>query len=487
VNADVAVTAPTSTRPRVVSWVLAHSWSVAVWISMLGWSAALCVFVRNEYLNFGLPAPFDLGNMVQAVWSTVHGRPLESTSANGLEVSRLAYHVDPVLVLLAPLWMIWSSPLLLATVQIIACALGALPVFWLGRRYLGSERAAALMALAYLAYPWLAWTALDAMHPVTLAIPLCLYAIWFLEAGKLARFGLCAVLIAATGELMGLTVAALGIWYALSRKRRFAGAVIAVLGATWSIVAVKLIVPAFLGHQSVYYARYDDLGGSPYGIARTLVADPGVILSKLFASDNLVFWLWLALPLLGLFAFAPWLAFVAIPEVLVNGLSSHLGQSDPRGHNIAGVIPFLLAATVVGLARFSPRHQLRVAAAVLGVSSVLLVGFGPYPGTPLRDGTAALRRPNRSHVEALRKAIALVPDSAPVTTSKFLRPNFATRKYMYTFPFIGASEWIVLDSRPALPYWKEAEGLPTRLQRDRRWTKVFSEDGVLVFRRVSAA
>ena len=53
----------------------------------------------------------------------------------------------------APLWWLWPSPDLLLTVQAIAVALGALPVFWLARKHLGSERAALGFALVYLLYP----------------------------------------------------------------------------------------------------------------------------------------------------------------------------------------------------------------------------------------------------------------------------------------------------------------------------------------------
>src|SRR5207247_6570841 len=137
------------------------------------------------------------------------------------------------------------SPLTLAGVQVAAVALGALPVFWLARRHLESERLACLFALAYLAYPWLGWTAADAMHPVTLAIPLFLFSIWSLDSDRLWAFAPFAVLAALTGELMGLTVAALGIWYALARGHRFAGAAIALLGVVWTATAVEVIVPAF--------------------------------------------------------------------------------------------------------------------------------------------------------------------------------------------------------------------------------------------------
>ena len=79
---------------------------------------------------------FDLGNMTQAVWSTAHGDPLAVTNLAGEQTTRLASHFDPILVLFAPLWLVWPSPELLLVTQAIAIALGALPVFWLARKHL---------------------------------------------------------------------------------------------------------------------------------------------------------------------------------------------------------------------------------------------------------------------------------------------------------------------------------------------------------------
>src|SRR4029079_11776089 len=96
---------------------------------------------------------FDLGNMVQAVWSTAHGDPLRMTSLHGDQISRLAAHVDPILVVFAPLWWIWPSPHMLLAVQAIVIALGAVPVFLLARKHLASPRSALGFALVYLLYP----------------------------------------------------------------------------------------------------------------------------------------------------------------------------------------------------------------------------------------------------------------------------------------------------------------------------------------------
>ena len=96
---------------------------------------------------------FDLGNMTQAVWSTAHGDPLAVTNLAGEQTTRLASHFDPILVLFAPLWWVWPSPEAPAVAQAIAIALGALPVFWLGRKHLRWSAPRLGFALAYLLYP----------------------------------------------------------------------------------------------------------------------------------------------------------------------------------------------------------------------------------------------------------------------------------------------------------------------------------------------
>src|SRR5439155_651928 len=74
---------------------------------------ALSVLRHEAYVT----GRFDLGNMVQAVWSTAHGRPLQMTDLHGDQISRLAAHVDPILVVFAPLWWIWPSPHMLLVAQ----------------------------------------------------------------------------------------------------------------------------------------------------------------------------------------------------------------------------------------------------------------------------------------------------------------------------------------------------------------------------------
>ena len=167
---------------------------------------------------------FDVGNLTQTVWSTAHGRFLEMTDVQGEQISRLGAHFDPLVALLAPLWWLWPSPELLLVVQTICVALGAVPVFLLARKHLGSDWSGLAFALVYLLYPPTQWLVVDDFHPVALAAPLLLAAIWFLDEGRLLPFALCAGAACLTKEQIGLVVAVLGIWHARGARPAAGGA-----------------------------------------------------------------------------------------------------------------------------------------------------------------------------------------------------------------------------------------------------------------------
>lgn len=473
-------------RTTLALWVRERTWSLVVWGAMFAWSAALFSAVHSEFVEFRL-ARFDLGNIVQAVWNTAHGRPLEATASSGEQMVRLGSHVDPILALLAPLWLLAPSPLTLAAVQVVACALGALPVFWLGRRHLGSELAAAFVALAYLAYPWVTWTALDAFHPVTLAIPLSLLAIWFLDSGRLRPFSVCAVLILATGELMGLALAGLGLWYWHARGQRRVGLAISAAGLAWTFVCLSLIIPTFRSGGSPFYDRFESVGGSPTGLLRTAVTDPGAIVGALTSADDLLYVFLLGAPLLGAFLLAPAMALVALPQLLVNGLSDFSPTTDPRTHYIAAVIPFLIAGTVLGLSRLAPRSRIRMAAVLLLVNVTLALVLAPWDAVVGRGVVGFHTNLPRTHVAALREAVALVPRDAPVSTTNRVGSHLSARRYVYSVDVVGRAEWLVLDSwdaRVVESGWQPArfKAFLRRIELAPSWVKVFGRDGVLVYR-----
>jgi uncharacterized membrane protein len=448
--------------------------------------AALSI-LRDRAFNTGR---FDLGNMVQAVWSTAHGDPLRVTNLAGEQVSRLGSHTDVVLVLFAPLWWIWPSASMLLTVQAAAIALGAVPVFWLARKHVGSERAGIGFALAYLLYPATTWLALNEFHPVALATPALLYAFWYLDEDRLIPFALFATLAAASKEEVALVVGGYGVWYAVARGRRVAGAAIAGAGLLCSALAIAVVIPHFNGGQSAFEGRYSEVGGSPGGILHTALHDPGLLFRVAFDHAGFHYLVDLVLPLAGLCLLSP-VALVALPELAINLLSSAPTQSSIHFHYTAAEIPALVIAAVFGAARIAPRWRIPVAAVVVLTALAGSYRLGAIPiwrelpgGETLQAHAATVTE----HDRIAARALALIPDDAVVSATNSLGAHLSARRRLLSFPLIQDATWIAADeTQPG--YADRIAPLPTAaqlvwLRRNPAWRLAFEQDGVLVFRRV---
>ncbi len=431
---------------------------------------------------------FDLGNMVQAVWSTAHGRPLDVTLASGEQANRLGIHVDPILAAFAPLWWLFPTPLLLIVVQALALALGVVPVYLLGRKHLESAPATVAMCLVYLAFPSVAWNVLNDFHPVTLAIPLLLAAVWFLDEDRLLAFAICAVAALMTNELIGLGIGALGAWYALDRGRRLAGLLIAIAGIGWTVICLKLVIPAFSGGSSVFYDRFGEVGGSPGGLARTALSDPGTVLAALTEPPDISYVLALIASLLGIFLLSP-LALVAVPQLLVNLLAEQYSPTHLQYQYVAGVFPFLLAASVFGLRKIGQRWRPLVAIAMVGASCFALIAV--LPTATGADRFVYAQRDDDAHLDAIRAALALVPDHAAVSATNRIGGQLSERRRVFSFPVREAAGWVIVDRRDPWLAIGGAEGDATPLFEnalrdlvaDAGFTRVFARDDVEVYRR----
>jgi uncharacterized membrane protein len=467
--------------------------SAAVWTLAVGW---LAVWRHDQFLSHR----FDLGNMVQAVWSTAEGRPLELTDGyTGEQVVRLGSHVDPALFLFVPFWWIHSGPETLIIGQAAALAAGVYPVVRLALKYTGSSLAAALLGGWYLAFPWVLWSAINDVHPVTLAIPLLLYAIWFLDEHHLGRFALFAALAMTGGELIGLTVAGLGVWYGIRYRRRVAGLGIAAGGAAWTATCLLLVIPAFNeGRPSRFYSLFESVGGSPRGLLVTLFTDPGTVWAQVTTSVDGLYVLLLLVPTALLALGQPLLLIAALPQLGVNLLSDVSASTQPMYQYVSPIIPVLVAASIMTVNRFHGQLRLVAAALPLAAALVCLAWKPPAPG---EDEFLFAAPDSAARTAAMREAIDLVPANAPVTATNRLGGHLSARRQIYLFPVRSKAEWAVIDTRDSYSYdtyrfgsllvrgdrpgERPSRNPLTQLERDSSWRAVFDREGVRVYRRQS--
>jgi uncharacterized membrane protein len=321
---------------------------------------------------------FDLGNMDQALWNTLHGHPFRMTN-RGLDTvgppTRLSIHVEPILLLIAPLYLVHSGPETLLVLQTAALALGAIPLFALGlRRFQGLPLLAAAFALGYLVAPEVLGSALWDFHPVALATPLLLVAVWALDARRYGWFAAAAFLAAMTKEDVALSLIPLGIFIAIWQGRpRFGWAVVA-LSISWVALCFLLILPYFSGGATggnAYWYRYAHFGNTPVSALVYIITHPWALAAYVLGDSARRGYLALLLRTGGgLGIFLPLLWIPALPELAVNALSAHWEQYSGFYQYNAMLGAYLMAAAVYGTAALYTARRRAESAATASTAGV---------------------------------------------------------------------------------------------------------------------
>ena len=183
----------------------------------------------------------------------------------------LADHWSPILALLAPLYWIHDDPTTLLVAQGILFALAIPPLWAYTRRQLGAA-AAYFVCVAYaLSLPVMAAVIFD-FHEVAFVPVLTAVMVERFDAGR--RWGglAAAAALLLVKEDMGLLVAGYGCYLLLTR-RRWTGLAFVVGGllATW--VATHVLIPAFGGSASFYWA-YGQFGSTLGGALVNVITHP---------------------------------------------------------------------------------------------------------------------------------------------------------------------------------------------------------------------
>ena len=434
--------------------------SLAVWLLILLYIGLFAWQSIARHQAFATNA-YDLGNVNQAFWNTVHGRPLHFTNWRGVELdlandSRLAMHVEPIYFVLAPIYWLWQRPETILLLQTIILALGALPVFWLARDRLGSHLAGVAFAAVYLLFPGLEAANMWEFHAVALAAPLLLFAFYFGQAGRWALLWLFALLAMATKEEIALSVLVMGFCFAVwgfVRARRdlprpggarawlrcvrrtpqvIHGLALMLVAVLWFIVAVFVIVPHFEGSRSPYLSYYNQLsGGGGGGFFALLTA----ALRALFNPRNVEYLIDLYTPVAFLSVFSPLALAISAPDLAINLLSTHEPMHFvEKYHYVAPLVPGIMISAILGVAwlarQIARLTRLPQRTAVLALTGLVLAStlyYHHYHGyTPLARAFESYEVTSHHRVGA---ALAReIPAGAAVSAQPNLNPHVSGRR-----------------------------------------------------------
>ena len=335
------------------------------WLLLVLFTLFYAAFMSYEtvlrYETFKATA-FDLGNLDQVIWNTAHGRPFQFTN-QAIDYygppTRLAVHFEPIIFLLALLYIFHADPRILLVFQSIVLALGTIPVFLLTRKHIPQwPLLAAVMAGAYLAMPGLLGLNLFDFHPVCLATPFLLYAFLALENQRWGWAIVACILAASTKEDVPFVVAMLGLLVIWRYHAPRLGTLLFVGGLIWGLTAFLVIIPHFYPgaqHNNFWY-RYESLGlgVTPGQAVMNILLHPWLIfvLIAAFVSVQRLYYLAGLVRNTGFLALlAPEWLLPALPSLAINLLSTdQLLYSGVFQYN-ASIIPCVMLASIHGTRR----------------------------------------------------------------------------------------------------------------------------------------
>jgi len=394
---------------------------------------------------------FDLGNLDQAVWNTSHGRILRLTNIEGVD-TRLAHHVEPILLPISLLYILYSGPQTLLILQTVVIALGAFPVFWLARERLKSDLAGLSFSTAFLLFPALEAANMFDFHAVTLAPSFLLFAFYHMERQRYRIFLLFAVLAMACKEEIPLLISMMGVYLALVKREWKVGSLAIFGGLAWFLAAVYIVIPRFNTQGgSPFLSYYAYLGDGPLEIAMAIVTNPLLILRTILTPAKVKYILDLLLPGAFTSLFSPQTLFLLLPSLAINLLSTYSPMSVLEEFHYAGpLVPFVIISSIYGveflvrkatLLRLDGQRSVHLFSGLIFLASLLHHHYHGF--TPLaRHFQAPVVT---AHDRLAHELIALIPPEAAISAQSRLNPHLSERERIYMFPRIEDAHYVFFD------------------------------------------
>ncbi len=409
----------------------------------------------------------DLGQIDQAVWNSLQGRPLEFTRRTGEQSIRLTDHVEPLFVLISPVFLLNDNVEALLALQSFVIAFGALAVFWIARARLGRAThlqgawhvpaASVAFAAMYLLFPSLQAANLAEFHAVAFVPTFVLFAYYFGIQKRWWLFALFALLLLIDKEEISLLVFMLAGYFTLSTfnvqlsnwqtlpHRSLAylktapriPLLFTVLSVVWFVLTVFVIIPQF-----------NTLGRSPYTCRYGFGEDCPEVARGLFLQERLGYLFQLLASSGFVSLLDPVSLLLGAPLLLANVISNYPAQYSGTFHYSAPVVPYFILAAIGGsvwLIRQLEKRNIRYAfGSVVVLAFVLAFGFHLTAGyTPI---ARAYSYPTITlHNSLFERFASQIPRDAKVSTTPSLHPHLSHREYLYRYPVVNDADYVLLD------------------------------------------
>ncbi|MFH1187299.1 MAG: DUF2079 domain-containing protein [bacterium] len=452
-----------------------------------------CFKYNNFYYN-----SLDLGIFNQVFYNTSHGRLFQLSIH---EPTYLGDHFAPIILLLAPLYSFYRSPITLLFLQTAILALSAWPIYLISKKIIGGKIYPLAMGAVWLINPLVQNANLFEFHLLPFAVFLLLWVFYFYLQKKWRMFFLFVFLSLLVREDVSLVIFMFGVllaidWalYTKTRKHEntktilqeeikeakddvglsapfaveknkckelFFGIILCLLSVFWLFLGLKITGAYAAGGQYKFLFYYSWLGNSASEIIVNIFIHPLKVLNHFITIYNLE----MILGLLLSFCFLP--LFSKKYLILLLGPLFQLMIGGPGGsalilqtHYCLLLLPALMISFIYGFKRFlreplGKNSKILIIKILANEKKFLIIVFvfslvyssltlGPLVG--VTNGMIK-NFPDKTIVNIKNDFLAEVPENSSVATTYEYLNILSSRQKVYSmhYAFIGKKQYCEAD------------------------------------------
>lgn len=429
--------------------------------------------------HFSFSTGIDLGVIDQAIWSTLYGKDILFTSLIG-NINYLGAHFSPILLLIAPIYLIWPSAIVLIILQAIAISLAFFPLYLIAKKRLNNRLLTFVFVFAFFLSRPLRGIGLLDFHADVFLIPLVFTSYYLLITKRIFWATIAMALMLCCKESAAVLVFAYGVFTIVSLKNYRLGIILMALALGWWSLVTNFIMPYFARTESYPYLNWLPFGPTYFDNFLAVIKNP-LLLSKLFfSSENIELYFKLFIPL-GLLSFLSpqhYILFLLPLVFQASGTVSHPSMATITSHYPALVLPFIFIAAIYGAGKLidltntklfaMDKVSIRRVPCFVGAAVILfsILFFGKSDGHKLAK---FVNTAEELHSYEIRKILSMIPEGVSVSAVHRICPHLTHRRYIYFWEyreFRYLVEYVILHRRLMEADIEKFDDLLLRLNRE---------------------
>lgn len=347
-------------------------------------------------------------------------------------------HFSPILILVAPLYWLYPSPVVLLILQVLCITFSGVILYRLAYQHLDNVFIALSLTISYFLQIGIHGLLAYDFHEVFIFPLLIFLSLFCFERNKYAGFFICIFLMFLIKEDAAIYGAFIGLFIIFYKRNFKIGLITILLSGAYFLIVTNIFFKINAGFINMYSDYYSEGLKGLSAIIVSLVTNPLYIIKFCFTNEpKLMYWFIILAPVLFLPVLSRNAMIILIPSAFFTLLTMYPLYYSLDFHYAGSVIAFVYVLAVIGLTNINSKKYIILSILILCNSISINSLYGKFSIDSINSIEA-----NNSPVKNIVK---LVPPQASISAPNTLLPLLTHRDSVFLFPDLHNAQYVIFD------------------------------------------